>query len=446
MEYAAAHGLLLDDWQADVVDAGMVEQAGGDWAALVVAIIAARRNGKNFAAYARELYGLGVLGEEVIHTAQLFKTTKESYNDILKFVEAGPLGEMLVHRVASPGTGYTMWFANGGRIDFIARSATSGRGLNADLLVLDEAQDLDDDELGALVPTQAARPNPQAWYLGSAPGPTAVVWQRMRRAGRAGEVARQAFFEFSADPAMGLDDPVAWRQANPGLVCGRLNVSVIESERQQMSDEMFARERLSVSPDIGEGDTTLAGWTGLTDATSVPAGDLRVAVDVSPGGLSTAIAGAGLRADGLEHVEVVEHRPRMDWVVGRLLEAKARHPSMVVVLDPAGPAGALVAPLEASGFVVRQVSVRDAVAAAGSFAEAVTGGHLRHRGQRSLNAAVSAARRRDVGDGGWAWGRKASSSDISPLVAVTLARWAIEAVQEEARMFAGEFYDPDDEG
>ena len=32
---------------------------------------------------------------------------------------------------------------------------------------------------------------------------------------------------------------------------------------------------------------------------------------------------------------------------------------------------------------------------------------------------------RDVGDGGKAWGRRKSSADISPLVAVTLAAWGL---------------------
>jgi hypothetical protein len=45
---------------------------------------------------------------------------------------------------------------------------------------------------------------------------------------------------------------------------------------------------------------------------------------------------------------------------------------------------------------------------------------LRHLGQPDLDAALAGARKRDLGDA-WAWHRKDSTVDISPLVAVTLA-------------------------
>jgi len=75
-----------------------------------------------------------------------------------------------------------------------------------------------------------------------------MVWQRVRRRGREGLDPRMVFYEFSASPDADLDNREAWRQANPGLVTGRLNIEVVESERSQLSDEMFARERLSISP------------------------------------------------------------------------------------------------------------------------------------------------------------------------------------------------------
>jgi hypothetical protein len=48
---------------------------------------------------------------------------------------------------------------------------------------------------------------------------------------------------------------------------------------------------------------------------------------------------------------------------------------------------------------------------------------LRHGDDPDLNAAVAGAIRRDMGDA-WAWARKATNVDISPLVGVTLAAWA----------------------
>lgn len=430
-ELSARCGLVLDEWQRSVLDAGLSERRDGLWSAADVDCIASRQNGKNGIVEARELYGAVVLGEWIIHTAHLFKTTRESYNRLLSLIEADPdVRERLIYQVASPASGYEMRFAGGGRVQFIARSRTSGRGLTGDVLVFDEAQDLDDDAVGALLPTVSSRPNPQSWYLGSAPGPASVVWHRRRRSGRAGVPGRRAFFEFSADPGCDLDDRDAWAQANPGLGV-RQTEEAIEAERAAMSDEMFARERLSVSPDQSElgGVIVPALWQSCLDPYHRHQGGLAFALDVSPEARSCSIAAS----DGT-HLEVVKYGDGTHWVVDACVEKRDRFSELV--LDPAGPAGALVAPLEAAGITVRQVNTREAVAACGGFLTAVVEGSLRHIGQVELDRAVANADRRPVGDGGWLWSRKRSSVDISPLYAVTLARWAAGITEPSKPSFA----------
>lgn len=418
-ELSARCGLVLDEWQRTVLDAGLAERRDGLWSAADLDCIASRQNGKNGIVEARELYGATVLGEWVIHTAHLFKTTRESYNRLLGLVEGdSDVRERLVYQVASPASGYEMRFAGGGRVQFIARSRTSGRGLTGDVLVFDEAQDLDDDAVGALLPTISSRPNPQSWYLGSAPGPLSTVWHRRRRSGRAGGAGRRAYFEFSADPESDLDDREAWAQANPGLGL-RQTEEAIEAERAAMSDEMFARERLSISPDFAEAVAVIPpqSWSACLDSRHRHSGPLAYALDVSPEARSCSIA----TSDGT-HLEVVKHGDGTAWVVDACVEHQDRFDE--IVLDPAGPAGALVAPLEAEGIAVRQVSTREAVQACGAFLTAVIEETPRHLGQVELDRAVGNADRRPVGDGGWLWSRKRSSADISPLYAVTLARWA----------------------
>ncbi|MFW5415040.1 hypothetical protein J0910_00005, partial [Nocardiopsis sp. CNT-189] len=60
-----------------------------------------------------------------------------------------------------------------------------GRGLTADRVILDEAYNLSDDHMAALLPTMSARPNPQIVYTTSAPdkelAPCEVI-SRVRRA------------------------------------------------------------------------------------------------------------------------------------------------------------------------------------------------------------------------------------------------------------------------
>jgi hypothetical protein len=61
--------------------------------------------------------------------------------------------------------------------------------------------------------------------------------------------------------------------------------------------------------------------------------------------------------------------------------------------------------------------------ACGRFVDAVNEETLRHLGSLDLLNAIRAAKTRSLGDR-WAWSRKSSSADISPLVAATLALWA----------------------
>ena len=427
-ELAASCGLVADPWQELTLDDGLAVRSDGLWAAAAVDEIASRQNGKNVSVEIRELYGLLIIGEWIIHTSHLFKTTRESFNRLESLVDGNPdVKELLTYKVASPASGYEMRFANGGRIHFIARSRTSGRGLTGDVLVLDEAQDLDDDSLGAVLPTisQGPQNNPQTWYLGSAPGPQSVVWHRRRLAGRAGGSPRSAYLEFSADPVCDLDDRDQWALANPGFGT-RLLEETVESERAQMSDEMFARERLSVSPDLLVAGAVIPpeAWLACTDndTNAEHVTGPVFAVDVNPERDRAAIAVAGRRPDGLLYVELVAHGPGTGWVKDELVRLRKTWQAKAVA-DHSGPAGSLFA----EGVDLEPVGARDHAQACALFYDLVTSGKMRHRPDSLLDVALAGAVKKDQGDGLWLWSRRSSLVDISPLVAATLAVGSVGA-------------------
>lgn len=440
---AAECGLILDPWQQDVVNVSLGERADGMLAATTVGLVCSRQNGKNGALEAIELHDLVLAGAWLIHTAHLFPTAREAFNRLVGLVESHRgVKARLTKKLASPMSGYELHFKGGGRIRFIARSRTSGRGLTGDKLFLDESQDLNDEALGALVPTISARPGSQTIYTGSAPGLSSPVAQRLRSKGRrlAEAIERgekpsdpdMAFFEFSADPAtVDFDDPRVWAAANPAFG-QRITESAVRAERGSMSEEMFARERLSISPEFDEAaDVALPGWDECVDTSSAPCGSVAVAVDVTPDRAWTSIAVAGRREDGVDHVELVDHMGGTGRAVERLVELFERWSPVAVALDPAGPAGSLLAELERAGVPVMSVSAREHASACGAIHDAVAQKSLAHLDDSVLNAAVRGARRRSLGDA-WAWDRKRSDVDISPLVAVTLARFAFLATQPDA--------------
>jgi hypothetical protein len=56
--------------------------------------------------------------------------------------------------------------------------------------------------------------------------------------------------------------------------------------------------------------------------------------------------------------------------------------------------------------------------------------YITHMDQLPLNAALAGADKRDLADC-WAWSRRSSAVDISPLVSCTLASWGYKRVSSE---------------
>jgi hypothetical protein len=128
------------------------------------------------------------------------------------------------------------------------------------------------------------------------------------------------------------------------------------------------------------------------------------------------------------HVEVVETGSGTGWVPGRLVELAERWEPLAVVVDPRSPAGALLPLLESRVAGLVKVSAQELGQACGGFFQSLSEDGVRHIGQPELDDAVDGAATRPLGDA-WAWSRRVSRVDITPLVAVTLARWGFASAE-----------------
>jgi hypothetical protein len=438
VELAALAGLQLDPWEVLVLEHALGEASDGRWAAVEVGLCVPRQNGKNAVLEARELAGLYCFGERlIIHSAQHFKTAKEHFLRLLGLIEGTPELDARVHRVIRAHGEEGIELVGGQRILFLARGKSAGRGFSAPLVVFDEAMFLAEASLGAMLPTQAAMENRQRWYAGSAVDELVhadgVVFARVRERALAGNDSRLAYFEWSVeaerpellDPVL-LDDEDAWAASNPGLDI-RISREAVRDELRALDRRTFAVERLGVGAwpaTESDSDQVIPAerWLGLTDERSEISGPVCFAFDVAPDRASSAVAAAGRRPDGLWHLEVVDHRRGTGWVVPRLLEFRERWDPIAVTADAAGPAGSLVYRCEEAGFSVEAVSAGDHAKACGLLVDLVDEEQIRHLGSGELASALRGATRRPLGDA-WAWSRKNSTVDISPLVAVTLALW-----------------------
>lgn len=452
-DLAELAGTILDPWQRLILRDGLGETADGRWAAFEVAMILARQNGKNVVFEARELGGLFLLGEQLIlHTAHQYKTAQEAYRRIVDVVTNYDWFRRKVKRIVRTNGEEAIELTSGARLRFIARSKASGRGFSANCVIFDEAYELGDDEMSAILPTLSAQPNPQIWYGSSAGMQTSVqlgrVWRRIRKAAASGVADPSlAGFEWAAETCTvfcrpgcvdhdRLEDPRVWAKTNPALGLHHSNGTeltggYIANELASLGAEEFARERLSVGDypaDEGEQWSVIPEdrWRVLEDPGSRASDPVAFAVEVGPERRMAAIGTAGLRGDGRVHVEVVDHEPGTDWVPARVVELAKRWRPCAIVMDPGSHAGALIEPVEQAGVeVVRPFTARDAAAACSRFYDAVMQGDLRHMGQGPLTAALAGAKTRRLGDA-WAWDRVNAVVDISPLTAVTLAAWGFD--------------------
>lgn len=437
IELAAMAGLFLDPWQQYVLLNALGERPDGQWAAFEVGVEVARQNGKGGILEARELAGLFLLGERlIIHSAHEFPTSLEAFRRLLDLIEATPDFSRRVKRVSRSHGEEGIELDGGQRIRFRTRTKGGGRGFSADCLILDEAMVIPEAMHGALLPTLSARPNPQVWYTGSAVDQETmehgVVFSRVRERAVAGTDPALAYFGWSAADAASLVtdemavDPQAWALANPGLGI-RISLEHIEREQRSMDPRTFAVERLGAGdwpdPDAVKGQgLDIDAWRKLVDQSSSAKDPVCFAFDVKPDRSAAAICVGGARSDGLGHVEVVEHRAGTSWLVDRMVELVERHRPREVVCAKGSPAMSLVAKMEAAGVKVRALTTEEHALACGQLFDAVEQGTVRHLGTAEMNSAVRGAVKRPLGDA-WAWSRKASAVDISPLVAGTLALW-----------------------
>ncbi len=469
VDLASAAGLTLDEWQAEVLRWAMAQDASKRWAAMEVALVVPRQNGKGGLLEALELAHLFLVPSTnlITHTAHRFDTCLDHFRRIRKLIEETPELRALVkdngRGVGDSPSGIkdsngkeSIELANGRRLLFKAREKGSGRGFSGDLVVLDEAFWLKD--LSGLIPTMAARENPQAWYTSSAPLPRSESdhLRALIRQGRAlaeGKITpepgepRLTYFEWSTDdvPDGELCDAGPLAAANPAFGI-RIDHTFARMELQRLGPEDYRRERLGVFPDVDAAVWAVwseAEWRGCLS--SVPPERKRwlddpatIAYEVTPSYTSATVAVAGSCPEGVGF-DVVEHRIGTGWLPSKLVEIATdpKRPIKRLVRDPHGPAAIYDDELKAAGLTLIDCSGSDLAKATGDFYTDVVDGNVVHRDRPEINDAVSRAVKRPYGDR-WLIDRR--KGDTTPLTAPIMAVWGHKQAAEEVVDLASQVY------
>lgn len=460
---------MLDEWQRESVRDALACAADGQWAAFEFALIVPRQNGKGEVLACIELAFIVLFDARlVIHTAHEFKTSQEAFLRIKAIIEGTPSLYALVKRRGSRVVGIRtangeegIELQSGARLRFLARSKGSGRGFTADLIILDEAYDLPEETLAAIMATLAAVANPMIIYTSSAALDSSEVLRRIMARGRREDDRPKdpslAYREYSADPKANFDDPEVQRCANPATESGRITLAKLAKLRAATpNDAKFGREHLGIL-DESAGTRVIDSerWSSLADEDSmmwggVPGhlrrGAVAIAIDVNFDGSLSSVAlvgrqaikkGGRWQAGPKLQGEIIRRGAGTGWVVDYVKGIIQRWGPVAVVLDPKGSPGKLVPRFEAESIDITKLSYAEHVQACGLFEELIMGpvdDHGRHDANAPrlfvhlddvyLNDAVEAGKKRTPGEAGeWLWHRR-DTTDISPLVAMTLGVFA----------------------
>lgn len=435
-------GLEPDEDQRAILDAIFAyrSERPDTLAAFESAVVAPRQNLKTATLEVAALTELFVFRVPLhVWTAHLFKTSRSSFLHMVQMIDGNDEYRRLCRKPRTANNQEAITLLTGEEIQFYARSSGGGRGITAGRVTLDEALFLQPADMGALLPTLATIEGAQVRYGSSGCMLQSSVLRGVRDRGRAGVDPSLVYFEWAAErrpcasdqcshafgvDGCALDDEELWAQANPALG-RRITIETLRKFRRSMPAEEFAREFLTWHEDpeeIADGlDFEL--WESCQDreskAETVDGWAVAPARDLS----WCSISMVGCRADGRKHLEVVEYRKGTHWVADRLVALQAAHGGTKVALEAKGPRSTLLDDLTEVGCDPTLMSVDDMVGACGRLFDGLLRDRVRHLGQAELDVSVRGAARRLVGDDGWVWSRRASTVEISPLVAQTMALW-----------------------
>jgi hypothetical protein len=428
-------GTILDPWQSDILDDWMSMTPSGKWICKTCGGSVPRQNGKTGLVAGRAESGMLMYNEQVIYTAHLQKTATETFEEMAGFFDTPKLRKYIKDIKTALGREQII-LKSGARVKFLARTRNGGRGQHGDLLIFDEAQELDVDAQASFIPAISASLNPQTIYVGTPPDPntTGDVFRKIREKAISKETKSTSWFEFSVKDIGDVENQERWAETNPALG-RRILLPTIEGECEQMPADTFARERLGWwSPVVEKEEIPTVikadAWDACRSTEMKPEGKTAYGVKFSADGSLVCLCGAVVN-DETERISMIDERPTgqgiqwlADWLNQRYSKASC------VVIDGKNGVDVLIDKIsdvwKIKNSVIRP-SAKEMVAAVGMLTNDINERLVTwYEGQEALRDSAITSTKRPIG-GGWGFGGENST----PIEACALALYGVKTSKRD---------------
>ena len=441
----AEYAYPLDPWQEDVEICWLGKDEEGLYTVTSAGLALPRQNGKNTCLEAREFFGLTINAERILHTAHQVRTAKKSFRRLANIFTDKRHPEImeLVKKIRYTNGEESIELWNGGTIEFSSRSRQAVRGFDGiSLIIFDEAQELTDDQIEAILPTLSASSTGtrQIIYAGTPPYPGCPgdVFRRRRTTCMNDPGEHDAWHEWSV-VADGVDeinaeDTSLWYMTNPALGI-RLTEEFVAEELRSETKDGFARERLGWwSPVITAAQTQAideTAWEECRSTQAKPNGKTAFGVKFSADGSEVCLCGAVISAEGKPRISMIDHKPTVmgiqwlaDWLNDRSEKASC------VVIDGRNGVDVLIDKISEhwryKDSVIR-ATTKTVIASVGMLTDAINERAVTwYFKQDALNDSATTSIKRPIG-GGWGFG----GDNSLPIEAAALAFWGAKTSKRD---------------
>lgn len=418
---------VAQPWQEQLIYDMMAYNDEGLWVHTKFGYSVPRRNGKNEVVVMRELWGI-THNERVLHTAHRTSTSHAAWERTCKLLaKAGYVEGTDYKTLKQQGLESIEMLTCEGVMNFRTRSSKGGLGEGYDLLVIDEAQEYQDDEESALKYVVSDSRNPQTIFCGTPP--TAVssgtVFIKFRSKVLSGNSKNSAWAEWGVENKSDVHDKELWYECNPSL-------GTILTER-------------SIEDEIGPDETDfniqrLGLWIKYNQKSAISKVDWeKLAVSKMPKLNKSIFAGIKFGKDGTNvamsvavktqnnkiFIEGIDCQPVRNgtlWIVDYIKQIKPKS----IIID--GANGQELLAKELKEYKIKGVAlptVKEIIIANSSFEKGVFGGIICHNNQPSMAQAATNCERRSIGsNGGFGYKSLKDGIEIALLDSAILAFWA----------------------